>query len=544
MQKSEVREPILTPQAEFVYGLRYLRKEDGKVVETPGQLHHRVASTLCMAEDSTAVQEAAYHDFFRLINFGEALPNSPTLMNAGKANGMMSACFTFHVEDSLEHILDVVKYAGLVQRDGGGVGYGLSRLRPSGSIVRRTGNTASGPVGFMPMYQEVAKTITQGGARQGAQMAILSSEHPDVEQFIECKNKDPEKFSTFNISVAASDEFMDRAIKDRDSRESKLLDKMALSAWTTGDPGCYFIDAAERANPTPQLGRLESTNPCGEVPLLHGEACNLGSINLMTCVRVKANDSVRSAEKLHYEVDYDEIRRRARILTRLLDNVITLNTFPVDIITRAVAKTRKIGMGAMGYADLLALLGLHYDTAEALAVGDSIAQTIQSEGHAVSIELGASKTPYPAWLNSVDKQPRRNATVTCIAPTGSISILAGCSSGIEPHPFLSYKRRIGNKEKGDYSEHIIEEPIMDALKNAGSGFVPRTSHNIHWKWHIEHQATWQRSVDLAVSKTINMPNSVDVEEIRNAYIYAWQTGCKGITVYRSGSREGEVISAG
>ena len=520
-----MREPNLTEPAKVVLKKRYLLERNGRQ-ETAGEMFRRVAEHVAKAEPPEKQQERADKFFDMLVDL-DGLPNSPTLFNAGTDVGMLSACFTFHVQDTLDSIMEVARLAAKVQQWGGGVGYGLSHLRPEGSLVHSTGGKSSGPVGFMALYQSVADVITQGGKRHGAQMAVLHCDHPDIYKFIHCKDDHPEKLNTFNISVALTDEFM------RAADSNPLLDEMAQSAWKSGDPGCYFIDRAERDNPTPKLGKLEATNPCGEVPLLHGEACNLGSVNLGNFV---------TPPYVPYGFDWDRLCRIVSTMTRMLEDVVEVNRFPDQLITEAVRRTRKIGLGVMGWADALALLSIPYDCQEAVDLGREIMSAIQEKAHETSEKIAEERGAFPAFESpDITGGIRRNATVTCIAPTGSIAIIAGASSGIEPHFMLSYTRYMGS-EGYERTPINVEEPIIAKLRAAGSDFTPKTALDIDWGWHLAHQAAFQDCTDLAVSKTINLPQSATWQTIREAYAQAWKLGCKGVTVYRDKSRSVQVLN--
>ena len=463
--------------------------------------------------------------YYGLMARGEFLPNSPTLFNAGvEGAGTFSACFKFDVGDSLDSIMDVARKAAFVQKWGGGVGFALSDIRPKGSPIGSTHGQACGPVATLFLYQAVANLITQGGKRDGAQMAILSCDHPDIEEFIHCKDENPQALSTFNISMAATDEFMRRASTDKISREHKLLREITESAWRTGDPGLFFIDTAERANPTPHVGKLTGTNPCGEVSLMDNEPCNLGSINLTKFVRDTDTDLP------HF--DFDALAECVRTATAFLDDVLTHNTFPDPAITMAAFGTRKLGLGVMGWADTLAMLRIPYSDTAAIVLADEIMSMIWEESHEVSQGRASLYEAFPYQLKELGVTPRRNATTTCIAPTGTIAILAGCSSGIEPHPFLENSRMLGDGQ-------LLKESIADRF----GGFVPEVSHEIHWRTHIDHQAVFQAHTDLAVSKTINMPETATPQDIFDAYVYAWQKGCKGITIYRDRSRDTQVLTS-
>jgi ribonucleoside-diphosphate reductase alpha chain len=454
-------------------------------------------------------------DFLDMLTSLDFLPNSPTLFNLGTGQGTLSACFKFDVPDSMEGIMDVATKSAMVQKFGGGVGYALSDLRAEGAPIKSTHGKACGPNAVIRLYQSVAEMVTQGGKRPGAQMGILSVDHPDIRAFIHLKDSDPQRYSTFNISVAVTDSFMEEATV-YDTRAYHLFQEIVQSAWNTGDPGLYFMDVAERSNPTPHLGRLTGTNPCGEVPLLDNEACNLGSINL-------ANHLTKNREG----IDYEHLERTVRLAVQYLDMVLDRNTFPVPEITEAVAQTRKLGLGVMGWADALSLMGVHYDTAHALNMAENVMYFISHVAHHESRRIASIKGAYPACQDD----PRRNATVTCIAPTGSISIIAGVSSGIEPHYATEWIRETAD---GD----MLEESVTTK-----EGFTPKTAMELPWQSHVAMQAAFQKHTDLAVSKTINLPNSASVNDIREAYILMWKQGCKGGTVFRDGCRSEQVLTA-
>jgi ribonucleoside-diphosphate reductase alpha chain len=440
----------------------------------------------------------------------------------------------------MESIMDVAKKAAMVQKFGGGVGYYLGNLRAFEAPIKTTHGKAMGPVakpsegfnnGVIQHYHSVSSMITQAGKRAGAQMAILPAEHADIHEFIHCKDINPQSLSTFNISVSLGDDFMKKVQDDPTSPERALFMEMCESAWKTGDPGCYFRDTSERSNPTPWLGKLTGTNPCGEVPLLDNEPCNLGSINLAKFVQ-------------DGNIDFGGIRNTARMATRYLDDILDHNTFPDKDITEIALTTRKLGLGVMGWADMLALLEMDYDSQGAIDLGQEIMFLIQEAAIEESEKLGQEKGLCPA----LDKIPgkehlvklpwtRRNATVTCIAPTGTISLLVGASSGIEPHFARSWERTMGDGTK--LQEKI---PVIDILEARGSKFIPKTAMEIGVSWHIRHQAIFQKYTDLAVSKTINLPNSATVQDIFDSYLMMWQTNCKGGTIYRDGSRDVQVLT--
>lgn len=466
-------------------------------------------------------------DYYNLMARLDFLPNSPTLFNAGTGMGTLSACFKFDVEDKLrgsqDSIMGTFDKAAAVQQYGGGVGYVFSNLRPKGAKVKTTNGQASGPVSFMKLYHALASTVTQGGKRNGAQMGILSCDHPDIQEFIHCKDVDPDGLSTFNISVAATDAWMNDCLTDdRSVAGSSLLWEMAESAWKTGDPGLYFIDVAEKGNPTPWLGKLTGTNPCGEVPLLNNEPCNLGSINLGHFVKRR-------------DVDWERLIQVAHLATRFLDDILDHNTFPHPAIHDAAFATRKLGLGVMGWADMLALLGIHYASDEAVELGRKVMSAIDTAAELESLKLAQEKGVAPCFLEH--GIPLRNATRTCIAPTGTISILADASSGIEPH-FAREWTRYGyfGGERVPMKERIA---VMEWVTD---GFEPATAMEIDWAWHIRHQAAFQEHTNLAVSKTINMKEEVSVRDIYDAYVMMWESGCKGGTIYRDNCRATQVLN--
>ncbi len=472
-------------------------------------------------------------EYQMLMRTGHFLPNSPTLFNIGTGMGTLSACFKFDVDDTMESIMDVARKAAMVQKWGGGVGYVFSALRPEGSPIATTHRKACGPLGVLQHYNSVADLVTQGGKRQGAQMGILDVRHDDIEEFIHVKNADPQRFANFNISVALDDQFMEY-LDAGHNQEWKIWEMIRDSAWKTGDPGCYFISAAERENPTPWLGKLTGTNPCGEVPLLDNEACNLASINL---VRYLKNDlSGFDTERLAHDVF---------VIISYMDEVLDLNEFPDPLITEATLATRKLGLGVMGWADALALMGIDYDSDAATNLGGPIMKLINTVAHRASEHLAEKKGPYPAWEAGAEWRhstgnehnplygKRRNATLTSIAPTGTISILAGCSSGIEPHFAPRWVRTTGT------GRQMLEEiPVISELKE----FRPKTAMEISWEGHVRMQAAFQHYVDLAVSKTINLPFDASPEAISNAYMEMWRQGCKGGTVFRDGCRNEQVLT--
>lgn len=506
----------LTENSLKILGIRYLLPG-----ETPEGLFKRVS--------------LGNPEYEKLMVDCDFLPNSPTLFNAGTDMGTLSACFKFDVPDDMHGIMDVAKKAALVQKWGGGVGYCLSALRPEGSLVATTHRYAGGPVSFLKLYHAVAECITQGGKRNGAQMAILHVDHPDIRKFIHCKDENPQALSTFNISVALTDDFMNKATESpaAASPERDLLWEMAESAWKTGDPGCYFIDTSEQTNPTSWLGELTGTNPCGEVPLLDNEPCNLGSINL--------GNHVQHFENFGTSVDWRKLESTTRIATRFLDDILDHNQFPHEDIAHAAFRTRKLGLGVMGWADMLALLHIHYDSEQAISLAAQVMSCIDEWACDESVNLAIHKGHAPWYLDAPsiikDGMVRvpRNATRTCIAPTGTISIIAGASMGIEPHVALTWQRQVDDANKTILEERV---PVLDRCGD----FVPHTALDIDWKWHVRHQAAFQKHTDLAVSKTINMDEAVSVQDVFNTYVMMWSSGCKGGTIYRNNSRPVQVLN--
>ncbi|NMB20407.1 MAG: vitamin B12-dependent ribonucleotide reductase [Firmicutes bacterium] len=559
---------LLSDNARTVLERRYLAKVDGNVVETPEDMLRRVAKSVAQFEDDPQWEER----FFEVMDNLEFLPNSPTLMNAGRELQQLSACFVLPVEDSMEGIFETLKNTALIQKSGGGTGFSFSRLRPNSDMVSTTGGVASGPVSFMKAYNATTDAIKQGGTRRGANMGILRVDHPDILQFIQCK-ADPGEVTNFNISVAITEEFMEAVFAGESynlinprSKEvvgelnaKDVFDLIIDMAWKNGEPGIVFLDRINRANPTPLVGEIEATNPCGEQPLLPNESCNLGSINLAK-MAIKEGDA--------WTIDWDRLEEVVEIGVRFLDDVIDANLYPIPAIQEMTYANRKIGLGVMGFADLLMRLGIPYNSEEGIELGRELMRFIQTKGHAASSKLGEERGSFPNYKGSIFEKtgrPMRNATVTTIAPTGTISIIAGCSSGIEPIFALAFTRNVMDndrlievnpqfeeilKEEGLYHPELIEEVAkrgnvrdLDAIpEELRKIFV--TAYETTPEWHIRMQAAFQEFTDNAVSKTVNFPQEATRDDIRAVYELAYELGCKGVTVYRAGSREGEVLTVG
>ena len=582
----------LTANSIEVLNARYLKKDDeGNVIEEPKDMFRRVAHFLAEAEHNyfnepegrittvmKAISERVEEEFYTVMTNLELLPNSPTLMNAGRDLGQLSGCFVLPIEDSIAGIFEAVKQTAIIHKSGGGTGFSFSSLRPAGSRVRTTSGIASGPVSFMDAFDVATHVVKQGGTRRGANMGVLHYTHPDIESFI-IKKLEGTSLQNFNISVTVDDEFM-RAVKEDWSydlinpitkevtgelKAKEVFNLIVECAHKTGDPGLIFIDRVNKDNWNPQLGPIESTNPCGEQPLLPYESCNLGSINLSKFVQEGQQD-----------LDWDHLKEVCIIAVRMMDNVIDMNTYPLPEIAEMTRNTRRIGLGVMGFADMLIKLGIRYDSNAGLEWGSKVMRFVREEVWEASRNLASERGSYPEAYNSVmgDHKDFRNTSPTTIAPTGTISIIAGCSSGIEPLFALAYTRNVldganlvemnellqeaqlGNlfwekdfllegamlrllSKEGSFSNTAFKDYIPDSVRE-----VFRTSHEISPEWHIRMQAKVQEETDNAVSKTINMPNDATIEDVAKAYLFAHETGCKGVTIYRDGSKPTQVLNLG
>lgn len=566
-----ITELALSDNARLVLSKRYLRKNDaGQVIERPEDMFLRVAECIASADlkyDEEVDLKKISSVFYDQMTSLKFMPNSPTLMNAGRELGQLSACFVLPIDDSIESIFEAVKHTAMIHKSGGGTGFSFSRIRAEGDRVKSTHGVASGPVSFMTIFDVATETIKQGGTRRGANMGILRIDHPDIESFITAKRR-TDRLNNFNISVALTEAFMEAVenkedytlYSPRDGSEVKkinafdVFETIVQSAWESGEPGIVFLDRINHSNPTPHLGSIESTNPCGEQPLLPYESCNLGSINLGCFVKGNV-------------IDYEALKFSVHTAVHFLDNVIDVNRFPLPEIEEMTIKTRKIGLGIMGFADLLIRLGVSYGSKESIKIAADIMAFIDRESKAASVELGRTRGSFPAYkkskFDSSETPFMRNATTTTIAPTGTISIIANSSSGIEPLFAVSYIRKVlGGHELVEVHPQFVEaikksgkysSDLMVALAATGSlqenSQIPDeikkifvTSMDVSPDEHIAVQAAFQEHTDNAVSKTINFPEEATVEDIERAYLLAWKKGLKGLTIYRYGSRPVQVLN--
>lgn len=568
-----------------VLSARYLKKDkNGKPCETPEDLINRVATAVAAAEKAYGLSDNAVETvrdaFYEMMAAGEFMPNSPTLMNAGRRMAMLSACFVLPVEDSIDGIFASIRNTALIQKAGGGTGFDFSSLRPEGDLVSSSGGTTSGPLSFLKVFSEATNAIQQGAFRRGANMGMMRVDHPNIVSFINAK-QDLTQLTNFNLSVSVTDDFMHKVketpnadhivVNPRTGKESflkkadgsnwkvgELFDVLVNRAWATGEPGMIFIDRINRDNPTPLLGKISATNPCGEQPLLPYESCNLGSINLLKFVRTETD-----GRKVF---DFENLARAVKLATRFLDDVIDINNFPIPEIAQMSRGNRKIGLGVMGFASTLYALGIPYNSEEGLAMGENLMKVLNDESHQASQKLAEERGVFPNWAGSAWEKKgirMRNACTTTVAPTGTISIIANCSGGIEPLFSLVFHRNVLDgkhmievdeqfeqtaRERSFYSQELMERiaeagslrdipGIPDDVKRV---FV--TARDIVPEWHIRMQSAFQKHCDSSISKTINFANSAAEDDVRKIFVTAHEQGCKGVTVYRDGSRENQPMS--